>query len=146
MKKIFSELIREKKIVLIRRCIGIALVLVGLIGTLVDAIFQLDTNFFAFTILTAIFVFCFAFMSCKCNVYYFDGEKIVVYVGYLNHYIKIDDEIYDERKTLSSLVPIFLACEKDDLYIETTISTWGFITTKVNGKMIQPESFFEQEN
>ena len=105
----------------------------------------IGTEPITFTLLTAIFVILLPILTCKCKTYYYDGKKIVVYVGYFNHYLMIDGEKADERKTLESWVPIYLTSESDEMSVEITISTCNFVTTKINGKLARPASFFEKE-
>ena len=134
-------MIREKKIVLITRIVIFAIIAFGATFNLVAN----GTSYWWSSLLAAA-LFALLFFACqKVKTYDYDGKKIVVYSGFFNHYLKVDGEKYDERKCFSSFVPIYLSCEVDDLFIETTISTWNFITTKVNGKMQYPERFFKKD-
>ena len=70
--------------------------------------------------------------------YEYNEQVIEVYSGYYNHYIKVNNEKYDEHKTLVTFSPIILSCplgsgEK----IQATISLTNRISLKINDKLLQ---------
>lgn len=70
--------------------------------------------------------------------YEYNENVIEVYSGYYNHYIKINNEKYDEHKTLATFSPIILSCTLDSgEKIQATISLTNRITLKLNDKLLQ---------
>ncbi len=70
--------------------------------------------------------------------YEYKGQLVEVYAGYYNHYIKINNEKYDEHKTLVTFSPIVLGCTLDSgEIIQVTISLSNRISLKVNDKLLE---------
>lgn len=88
-----------------------------------------------------IFLFIIFIMSLllSCKTYEYCGNQIIVYAGWYNHFIKINGTKFDEHNTLVYYTPIKLSCTLDnDTFLETTISLTNRISTKINGKLVQP--------
>ena len=70
--------------------------------------------------------------------YEYNGQTIEVYAGYYNHYIKVNNEKYDEHKTLTSFSPIMLSCTLNSgEKIQATISLTNSVSLKINDKLLQ---------
>ena len=70
--------------------------------------------------------------------YEHNGQTIEIYAGYYNHYIKVNNEKYDEHKTLVTFSPIVLSCtlESGDK-MQATISLTNRVSLKINDKLLQ---------
>lgn len=71
--------------------------------------------------------------------YDYNGEQITVYAGYNKHYLCVNGQKCDEHNTFIFYTPLHLETilasgEK----LEVTISLTNRITTKINGRMIDP--------
>ena len=78
-------------------------------------------------------------MRMKCNSYYFNGQRIVVYVGATKCYLKVNDTIYDEQKPAGRAgVVLFTALENGDR-VQATISRGNRISLSVNDIFCPPE-------
>lgn len=74
------------------------------------------------------------FLSYK--KYEHNGQVIEVYAGYNNHYIKVNNEKYDEHKTLATFSPIVLSCTLDSgEKVQATISLTNRVSLKINDKL-----------
>lgn len=70
--------------------------------------------------------------------YEYNGQTIEIYAGYYNHYIKVNNEKYDEHKTLATFSPIMLSCTLDSgEKIQATISLTNRVSLKINDKLLQ---------
>lgn len=70
--------------------------------------------------------------------YEYNEQVIEVYAGYYNHYIKVNNEKYDEHKTLATFSPIILSCSLGSgEKIQATISLTNRISLKINDKLLQ---------
>ena len=68
--------------------------------------------------------------------YEYNENVIEVYSGYYNHYIKINNEKYDEYKTSFSYSPIILSCTLDTgEKMQATISLTNQVSLKINDKL-----------
>ena len=77
-----------------------------------------------------------ASLTIKYKEFDYEGNKISVYAGFINHYLKINGALKDEIKTMSTFVPITLLYKDDKLNVDVTIST-GFIKIKINDKLVK---------
>ena len=70
--------------------------------------------------------------------YEYNEQVIEVYAGYYNHYIKVNNEKYDEHNTLATFSPIQLSCTLDSgEKIQATISLTNRVSLKINDKLLQ---------
>lgn len=70
--------------------------------------------------------------------YEYNEQVIEVYAGYYNHYIKVNNEKYDEHNTLATFSPILLSCTLDSgEKIQATISLTNRVSLKINDKLLQ---------
>ena len=69
--------------------------------------------------------------------YNFNGKTIAVYEGMIKHYLKIDDEKFDEHNTFVFFTPIKLSTMFNDNRIEATISLTNQISLKINDKLYE---------
>ena len=85
------------------------------------------------------FAICFIimlFFGPKCKCYHYEKFNIVIYAGYRNHYLKINDEIYDEYVCSFVFSPIKLSASLENgTLLEATLSPSNTIKLKVNGKL-----------
>lgn len=89
---------------------------------------------FAFIPLTLVLFIISLLLSYK--KYEYNGQTIEVYAGYNNHYIKVDNEKYDEHKTLATFSPIILSCTLESgEKIQATISLTNRVSLKINDKL-----------
>lgn len=89
---------------------------------------------FAFIPLTLVLFIISLLLSYK--KYEYNGQTIAVYAGYNNHYIKVDNEKYDEHKTLATFSPIILSCTLESgEKIQATISLTNRVSLKINDKL-----------
>lgn len=103
----------------------------------VFAIYFFMTNICVFVLVLWFFI-C-AFTSCRCNRYFLDGNEIIVYAGFKNHYLKVNGELCDEYVASTSFSGVYLTTTVNgDCCIEAKISTANRITVKANGKLISP--------
>lgn len=88
--------------------------------------------------LTLTYFICAIHLNCK--EYKYNDNLIIVYAGLYNHFILIDEVKYDEHKTFSSFVPIYLSCTLPSGDIaDVTISTSNKIALKINNKLVPYE-------
>ncbi len=72
----------------------------------------------------------------SCKVYQYNEQTIIVYAGWYHHYLKINDEIFDEHNTILSYSAITLSCKlANDTEVIATISLTNRIALKINGKL-----------
>lgn len=97
--------------------------------------FIISIYFFVFAL---VFFIC-AFTNCRCKRYLFDGNEIVVYAGFRNHYLKVNGELCDEYVASICFSAIYLKTTVNgDCYVEAKISTANKISVQANGKLISP--------
>ena len=79
-----------------------------------------------------------AFML-SCKEYEYNDHHIVVYAGFVKHYIKIDGEKMDEYNTAVSFVPITMSTTLvSGEIIDATISLSNRISVKLNNRLLAP--------
>lgn len=92
---------------------------------------------FYFFIPVTILLFIQSLLLCY-RKYEHNGQTIEIYAGYYNHYIKVNNEKYDEHKTLETFSPIMLSCTIDSgEKIQATISLTNRVSLKINDKLLQ---------
>ena len=93
-------------------------------------------SFICFPFTLAFFI---SSLTLKYKEYNYQGKLISVYAGYFNHYLKINEELFDEYKTsIFNFYPVVLSCTIDSgEKIQATISTSNHITLKINDKLIR---------
>ena len=78
-------------------------------------------------------------MRMRCNSYYFNGQRIVVYAGLAKCYLKVNGTIYDEQKNAGKMgTTLFTTLENGDR-IQATISRGNKIYLTVNDLNCPPE-------
>lgn len=83
-----------------------------------------------------VFVFLWA-MTLRYSKFAYKDMKIAVYSGWFDRKLIVNDEIVDRYIELIHIMPINLSAKlEDDLVVEATICTSGWIKVKVNGKLV----------
>ena len=78
-------------------------------------------------------------MRMKCNSFYFNGQRIVVYAGIAKCYLKVNGTIYDEQKNAGKMgTTLFTTLENGDR-VQATISRGNRIYLTVNDLPCSPE-------
>ncbi len=86
---------------------------------------------------------CFSRAFFKCKVFEYEGREILVYVGAIHYYIKVDGEILDKKTQLIRVLPysivvlpIYLSCTvDDDLWITVDVGAFRSTKIKINDKL-----------
>ena len=73
----------------------------------------------------------------KYRRFYVDDYEIEIYVGFRNHYIKVDGDIKDEYISVFTLSPIRLEYTIAEHKIEAIISPTNSLTVKCDGELIR---------
>lgn len=90
------------------------------------------------------FAFFIASLLLSCKTYYYGRKTIIVYSGWMHHYLKIDGVIVDEHTTLATFTPIFLDyTTKDGIQFIAEFSTTGQSKLKANGQLLQKDVYYE---
>lgn len=66
-----------------------------------------------------------------------ENNKIEIYAGFINHYIKVNGKIKDEYKSSITITPINLSCLVNNHKISVVISTSNHITIKCDDELIK---------
>ena len=82
-----------------------------------------------------IMFFTFSFLN-RYKKFEYDNHTIEIYAGFINHYIKIDNETKDEYKGLS-YTAINLKCKINDKNIEVVISLTNHVKIKINDELVK---------
>lgn len=86
-------------------------------------------------------IFALIFWIMSFNVKYkkftIENNEIEIYAGLSNHYIKVNGELKDEYKSISSFTPIKLSCLLNDKKLEVTISTSNHIVVKLDDELVK---------
>lgn len=78
-------------------------------------------------------------LSLSCKEYRYNGNDILVYAGWYNHYIKVNGEKFDEHNTLTSFTALTMSCTLNDgAVVQVTISIMNSISLKINGRLQKP--------
>ena len=78
-------------------------------------------------------------MRMKCNSFYFNGQRIIVYAGIAKCYLKVNGTIYDEQKNAGKMgTTLFTTLENGDR-VQATISRGNRIYLTVNDLPCSPE-------
>lgn len=104
---------------------------------------ELDIGMYFATVIVVWISLCLLLMfigalMLSCNVYQFDGHQIIVYAGFCHHYIKIDDEKYDEHNTILTFSPINMSCVVGEHHLEATVTLTNRISLKIDGRLCDP--------
>ena len=102
-------------------------------GSIVATIFAYPLFIF---IVTSFVFFMFTF-TLKYEEFEYGDYNITIYAGFADHYLKINGDIKDETKTLSSLTPIELKYKNDDFEIVVTITSGNYLKIRINGELIK---------
>ncbi len=93
------------------------------------------------SILAVCDIFAFAFwiasFTFKYRRFYVDDYEIEIYVGFRNHFIKVDGDIKDEYISAFALSPIRLEYTIAEHTIEAIISPTNSLTVKCDGELIR---------
>ena len=103
--------------------------------------FETDTNNIVFMLyfiplVAMIFVIT---LTLNYKEYDFNGKTIAVYAGVNKHYLKIDDEKFDEHNSWLIFSPLKLSTKLGENEIVATISLTNNISLKINNKLYQPK-------
>lgn len=104
---------------------------------------EFDIGMYFATAIVAWISFCLLLMfigalMLSCKVYQFEGHQIIVYAGFCHHYIKIDDEKYDEHNTILTFSPINMSCVVGEHHLEATVTLTNRISLKIDGRLCDP--------
>ena len=104
---------------------------------------EFDIGMYFATVIAAWISFCLLLMfigalMLSCKVYQFEGHQIIVYAGFCHHYIKIDDEKYDEHNTILTFSPINMSCVVGEHHLEATVTLTNRISLKIDGRLCDP--------
>ena len=104
---------------------------------------EFDIGMYFAIVIVAWISFCLLLMfigalMLSCKVYQFDGHQIIVYAGFCHHYIKIDDEKYDEHNTILTFSPINMSCVVGEHHLEATVTLTNRISLKIDGRLCDP--------
>ena len=128
----------ENKKLLFHKLFWLALLLSGIIVPIIirSAIYtELEIRYF---FISDIFIFSFFIRSLllSCKVCEYNGNDIIVYAGWIQHYIKVNGKIMDEINTFIMYTPISLSCTLDDgTIISASITVASRITLKINNQL-----------
>ena len=75
----------------------------------------------------------------KCGSFYFNGQRIIVYVGVTNCYLKVNDVIYDEQKNAGKMGTTLFTCLENGDRIQAIIGRRNRINLTVNDIACPPE-------
>ena len=75
--------------------------------------------------------------NVKYKKFTIENNEIEIYSGLSNHYIKVNGELKDEYKSISSFTAIKLSCLLNDKKLEVTISTSNHIVVKLDGELVK---------
>lgn len=75
--------------------------------------------------------------NVKYKKFMIDNNEIEIYAGLSNHYIKVNGELKDEYKSISTFTPIKLSCLLNDKKLEVTISTSNHIVVKLDEELVK---------
>lgn len=78
-------------------------------------------------------------LCVRYKEYDFNGKTISVYAGVNKHYLKIDDEKFDEHNSWLIFSPLKLSTKLGENEIIATISLTNNISLKINDKLYQPK-------
>lgn len=74
-------------------------------------------------------------MVLSTKVYKYNGHEIVIYVGRINRYIKVDGDVVARYKTIFTSIPLKLSCTLDDGTLLTAlVNKYNRITLFVNAE------------
>ena len=104
---------------------------------------EFDSGLYYAVVIVAWISFCLLLMfigalMLSCKVYQFEGHQIIVYAGFCHHYIKIDDEKYDEHNTILTFSPINMSCVVGEHHLEATVTLTNRISLKIDGRLCDP--------
>lgn len=136
-----KHMLREKKFILIQRFIYFGLLIIGIIIPIIIA-FAAENSWlwvlwlmFAY-IDTFILICSINSLLLNCKIYEYNGNEIIIYAGWVHHYIKVNGQITDIHDTLFTRIPIILSYALDDgTQLNVIITTMNRITLKINNKL-----------
>lgn len=131
----------KKKAVIVWTCVFI----VSIILTIISFKICFKNNTFIWLFITAVLsmwditalIIWLTSFTFKYRRFYVDDDEVEVYVGFKNHYIKVNGDIKDEIITSVTFSPMYLNCKINSHEIDVTISPSNALTIKCDGEIIR---------
>ena len=104
---------------------------------ILDYSFNAEIPYWIYSIAIILFLVFLITLLCRCKTYLYNGNVIVIYAGFKNHYIKINGKLADEFVSLLSYTPIRLSCliDGNETLTATITITNNITSVKINEKL-----------
>ena len=96
-------------------------------------------DMFSYILLVAAFAFVGVTNRLKCQSFYFNGQRIVVYVNVSKCYLKVNDVVYDEQKNAGRIGTTLFTCLENGDRVQAVIDSRSRIHLTVNDIACPPE-------
>ena len=129
----------KKKNVIIFGVIAIISFVIGLFGSIFVSMIFFVATIIPFMASLILFICSFGLSIRRYEV---DGNIVICYAGWKNHYLILNDEIVDEHITDISFVALELSYKDENHEYIMKVSISNNISLKVDGKLVREYSKF----
>lgn len=131
---------REKGKIVAHRLIWLVLLVAAVVLTVLWARGALVLELWASYVLIMYDVVSLAFfigsLLLSYRAYEYEGNTIIVYVGWYHHYLKVNGEVADEHNTILTFTTIQLSCTLEDgTLVQAAVTLTNRISLKINNRL-----------